>query len=378
VTRAGPIIVAPGRFKGSLTASQVAAHVAAGIHRYRPAAQLRLVPIADGGDGTLEAMGWSGFTPVPVVASGPTGEPVKAHYGVRDGTALVELAEASGLRRLPRGLLDPLHASSWGAGELVRAALEADCDPIIIGLGDSACTDGGAGMLQALGARLLDRQGRRLRPGGAALVGLHAVDLDGLHPLLGKARVVMIGEVDSPLLGPKGAAAAHAPGKGATPAEVTQLEYALESWAELLAAATGRELSTTPGAGAGGGVGFAALAVLDAEARPGVELILDLIDFDGLLPGARLVITGAGSLDQQSLAGNAPIAVAAAAARQEVPAVAVAGQSELSPAQLRSGGLRAAYPLTTLEPSAAGRIADAGRLLEELVATVVAPSWLAR
>jgi glycerate 2-kinase len=378
MSRAGQILVAPGRFKGSLTALEAAAHLEAGLYRFKPAARIRSLPIADGGDGTLDAAAGAGFARLPVVVSGPTGEQIKAHYGVRDGTAMIELAEASGLRRLPQGRPDPIHASSRGTGDLIRAALDAECDPLVIGLGDSACTDGGAGMLQALGARLLDRRGRRLESGGAALAALHTIDLDGLHPRLGKVRIVLVGDVDNPLLGPQGAAAAHAAGKGATPAEVTQLEYALQSWAELLAGATGRQLATTPGAGAGGGVGFAALAVLDAEARPGVQVILDLIEFDAQLPGTRLVITGEGSLDSRSRNGKPVVAVAAASARYGIPAVAVAGRSGLSPAQVRSAGLRAAYPLTGLEPDQSVCITRAGPLLEELAATVVAPIWLTR
>jgi glycerate kinase len=378
VSRSGHIVVAPDRFKGSLSAPEVAARIAAGLHRFRPAARLRLVPIGNGGDGTLDALVACGFTPVPVLVGGPTGEPIKAYYAVRDGIAVIELAEASGFRRLPWGRLDPVRASSRGTGELIRAALDSGCDQIVLGLDDSAGTDGGAGLLQALGARLLDRRGRKLGPGGGALEDLHTVDLDGLHPRLADVPILLVGDVDNPLLGPRGAAAAYAPQKGATAAEVTELEYALQNWAELLALATGKQRSANPGAGAGGGVGFAALTALDAEVRPGIELILDLVGFDRLLPGARLVITGEGSLDRRSLRGKAPVGVAAAAARRGVPAIAVAGRSSLSPGQLQAVALRAAYPLTDLEPDPEVAVAGAGPLLEELVASVVAPDWLGR
>jgi glycerate kinase len=372
----GHVVIAPDKFKGSLTAPEVAQRVAAGLHRARPDLEVRIAPIADGGDGTLDAVQARGYAPVAVMVSGPTGTPIEAALGVRGGTAVVELAEASGLRRLPEGRLEPMTASSRGTGDLIRTALEMACDHVIIGLGGSACTDGGAGMLQALGVRLLDRQGAELTPGGAALRSLHTVDLTGLNPRLADTRVTLATDVDNPLLGRTGAAAVYAPQKGASPAQVDELESALEHWARLVRAATGTDLATAAGAGAAGGVGFAALAVLGAEVRPGIELILELIDFEALLPGAALVITGEGSLDQQSLHGKAPVGVATAAARRGVPTVAVAGRSSLTEAELLTGGLAAAYPLTSLQPDPEICIAQAGPLLEELAATALARDWL--
>lgn len=375
----GAVVIAPDKFKGSLTAPQVAGHIAAGLRRVHPELPFRLAPIADGGDGMLEAVAAQGFALHHAVVHGPTGEPITAGFGRRGGTAVIELAEASGLRRLPRGRLEPLTASSRGTGDLVRAALDAGCEQIIIGLGGSASTDGGAGLLQALGVRLLDRAGHELGPGGEALAGLHAVDLGGLDPRLGpdgSARVMLASDVDNPLLGPNGAAVVYAPQKGADAAAVDRLEVGLRRWAEVLAAATGEDHAAEPGAGAAGGVGFAALAGLAAQRRPGIELILDLIGFEQLLPGARLVITGEGSLDRQSLNGKAPVGVARAAARHGVPTVAVAGRCLLSADELRAGGLRAGYGLTSLEPDVTVCLTEAGRLLEELVATVLAPAWL--
>lgn len=373
---AGHVVVAPDKFKGSLTAVEVAEHVVAGLQRFRLDLEVRIAPIADGGDGTLEAVTARGYVPVSVNVSGPNGTQIEADFVLRDRIAVVELAEASGLRRLQGGRLNPMNASSRGTGDLIRAALDIGCDEVIIGLGGSACTDGGAGMLQALGVRLLDRQGAELGPGGAALRSLHTVDLTGLDPRLAQTRVVLARDVDNPLLGPAGAAAVYAPQKGASPTQVDELELALQHWARMLAGASGNQMSTAPGAGAAGGVGFAALSVLQAQLRPGIELILELIDFDTLLPGAALVITGEGSLDRQSLHGKAPIGVATAAARQGVPTIAVAGRSSLSKQELQTGGLAAAYPLTSIEPDPAISIANAGRLLEELVATAVAPDWL--
>ncbi|HST84341.1 MAG TPA: glycerate kinase [Kineosporiaceae bacterium] len=370
------IVVAPDKFKGSLTARQVAERVAAGLHRFRPELEVRLAPIADGGDGTLEAVMARGYTPVPVLVSGPQGTPIEAAFVLRDRTAVVELAEASGLRRLPPGRLNPMQASSRGTGDLIRAALDIGCDQVIIGLGGSACTDGGAGMLQALGVRLLDREGQDVGPGGAGLRSLDTVDLTGLDPRLAGTRVVLASDVDNPLLGPTGAASIYAPQKGASVDQVAELELGLQRWAGKLGLATDRQLAAAPGAGAAGGVGFAALTVLGAELRPGIEMILELIDFEELLPGASLVITGEGSLDEQSLHGKAPIGVATAATRHGVPTIAVAGRSSLSSRQLQIGGLAAAYSLTSIEPDPAVCIADAGRLLEDLVSTVVATDWL--
>jgi glycerate 2-kinase len=374
---AGLVVIAPDKFKGSLTAPEVAERVAAGLHRFRPGLPVRLVPIADGGDGTLEAVAACGYELVPVRVAGPTGVPIEAAFGLRDDTAVVELAEASGLRRLPGGRLDPMGASSRGTGDLVLAALNLGCDEIIIGLGGSACTDGGAGMLQALGARLLDRHGRDIGPGGGALRSLERLDLSTLDPRLSRTRITLAGDVDNPLLGPRGAAAVYAPQKGATAAQVRDLDLALGHWAQVVGRVTGTAMSAVPGAGAAGGVAFAALSVLDAALRPGIELILDLINFEDLLPGANLVITGEGSLDRQSLNGKAPVGVAAAAARHGVPTVAVAGRSTLTDGELKAGRLIAAYALTSIEADPAVCVADAGRLLEELVATVLARDWLA-
>src|SRR4051812_5918814 len=369
MNRTGPVVVAPDKFKGSLTAAEVADRVAAGLHRIRPELEVRLAPIADGGDGTLEAVRARGYEPVPVEVSGPTGGPIVASFGRHDRIAVVELAEASGLRRLPSGRLAPMSASSRGTGDLIRSALDAGCDQVIIGLGGSACTDGGAGMLQALGVRLLDSSGAELDPGGGPLRSLHTVDLTGLDPRLADTEVVLATDVDNPLLGPTGAAAVYAPQKGASAVQVEELESALRHWADRLRTAGGRDRAAAAGAGAAGGVGFAALSVLEATVRPRIELILELIDFEGLLPGAALVITGGGSLDRQSLHGRPPVGVATAAARHGVPTVAVAGRSTLTEAELRAGGLVAAYPLTSLELDPAVCMAQAGPLLEELVAT---------
>ena len=357
------IVVAPDKFKGSLPATQVAAAIAAGLHAGRPGAEVVTIPVADGGEGTVDAAVAAGFERVPVTAAGPAGDPVRASYARRGEVAVVELAGVCGLARLPGGRPAPLTASSFGAGEVLRAALEAGARRIVLGVGGSASTDGGAGLLQALGARVLDTSGEPVRPGGAGLREVAALDLTGLHRALYPADIILAADVDNPLTGPDGAAEVYGPQKGASPAEVAALDAGLRRWAAVVAAAVGRDWSRTPGAGAAGGVGFAALAVLGATRRPGIELVLDLAGFETALDGADLVITGEGSLDAQSLAGKTPVGVARAAARRGIAVVAVAGRSTLREAELAAAGIAAVYPLTDLEPDLERCRAEADRLL---------------
>ena len=388
-TAAGHVVVAPDKFKGTLTAAQAAAHIAAGLTAARPGLAVEQVPVADGGEGTVAAAVAAGYQPVPLTVRGPTGQPVHAEYGWRDGTAVIEAAQACGLTRLPGGQPRPLTATSFGVGELITAALADGARRIVLGLGGVASSDGGAGLIEALGGRLLDAAGRELPPGGAALAGLHRLDLSGLAPLR-DTEVLIASDVDNPLLGEHGAAAVYGPQKGATPADVAALETGLARWADFAerpqASLAGRAgLARRPrdrrGAGAAGGLGFAAFAFLGARARPGIELVLELISFPARLAGARLVVTGEGSLDEQTLHGKAPagVARAAAAARPDglprLPVVAVAGRCTLPPARLREAGLDAAYPLTGLEPDLARRLAGAGPLLER-AARQIADDWL--
>jgi glycerate 2-kinase len=369
------VVVAPDKFKGSLTAAQVAARVAAGLTRAAPGVEVVQVPVADGGDGTLEAALSAGYRRVPVRAEGPTGEAADTAYAERDGVAVVELADVSGLGRLPGGRPAPLTASSYGTGQVIGAALDAGCRRVVLGIGGSACTDGGAGLVQALGGRARDARGEEVGRGGGALAAVRSLDLADLPSALSSTEVVVASDVDNPLLGPRGAAAVYGPQKGASPAEVAELDAALARWADAVQRATGLELAGIPGAGAAGGVGFAAVAVLGATLRPGIELILDLVGFAAALPGAGLVITGEGSLDAQTLHGKAPAGVAAAARSAGIPVVAVAGRSLLTAADLELAGIRAAYALTDLEPDPDRCMTDAGPLLERLAAKV-ASDWI--
>ena len=369
------VLVAPDKFKGTLTASEVAARVSAGIAAVAPEVPVREVPVADGGDGTVDAALAAGFTRVPVRAQGPVGKPVDTAFALRDGVAVVEMADVSGLRLLPRDGLAALEASSYGTGEVMAAALDHGCHTLLLGIGGSASTDGGAGLLTALGARLLDADGAELAPGGAALAGLARLELGGLHPKLASTAVVVASDVDNPLLGPNGAAAVYGPQKGADPDDVALLDSALAHWADVLDAATGTALRERPGAGAAGGVGYGALAALGAELKPGIDMVLELVGFADALPGARLVVTGEGSLDEQTLSGKAPAGVAAAAVAAGVPVVTVSGRLALGPEQLAAAGIKQAYALTDIEPDLARCLAEPGPLLERL-ARKLAEDWL--
>jgi glycerate kinase len=371
------VVVAPDKFKGSLTAAEVAAGVADGLIRGGFVGEIDALPVADGGDGTVAAAASAGFDVVEMTVSGPVGGSVAASYALLGDTAVIEAAQACGLALLSPGGLAPLTATSRGVGELILAASVLGAKRIMLGVGGVATTDGGAGLLQALGARLTDDRGRELPPGGAALGRLAAVDLGSLRDLSG-VEFLLASDVDNPLLGPLGAAAVYGPQKGASPAEVPLLEDGLRRWADLAeAAAGGPAVRDSPGAGAAGGIGFTALLFLGARMRPGIELLLELASFGSRLDGARLVITGEGSLDGQTLHGKAPLGVARAAAAHDpaVPVIAVAGRCTLTPGELRAAGIERAYVLSDIEPDLERSIANAGPLVERM-AERIAADWL--
>ena len=372
---AGHVVVAPDKFKGSLGASAVALAVADGLRAAVPGIDAREHPVADGGDGTVEAATSAGFARKEVPCTGPTGDAVTAALAVRDEIAVVELAEASGLRRLPGGRLAATTATSRGTGELIRAALDLGCRQVVLGLGGSACTDGGAGMIQALGGRLLDAAGAELALGGASLADLDRLDLSGFDPRVAGTEFVVASDVDNPLLGPYGAAAVYGPQKGASAAEVALLDAALARWAAAARAATGVDAAGVPGAGAAGGVGFAAVVFLGAELRSGIEYLLDLLEVRSALPGARLVVTGEGSLDEQTLRGKAPAGVAAAARAAGVTAVAVAGRNTLPASVLESAGIAQAYTLSEIEEDPERSMREPVPLLRRLAGRIAA-DWL--
>ncbi|HZA30518.1 MAG TPA: glycerate kinase [Propionibacteriaceae bacterium] len=360
------VVVSPDKFKGCLTAAQVTDAVANGLLEERPDLQITRMPVADGGDGTVAAALSRGFGEVTMSAAGPTGVSGPVSYARQGQRAVIELAAVCGLDRLPNGRPDALGASTYGLGEVIGHAIQHGAREVVLGIGGSASTDGGAGMAQALGARLLDASGAELAHGGAALSSLDSLDVAGLRDRMAGVRVLVASDVDNPLLGSRGAAAVFGPQKGASADDVRLLEDGLTRWARVVNATVGRDDANRPGAGAAGGTGFAALALLDAELRSGIELILELLRFDEAVAGADLVVTGEGSLDEQSLAGKAPIGVAQAAARVGVGVVAVAGRTQLSPDRLRAAGIMAAYPLSDLEPDPVRSIANAAPLLRQV------------
>ncbi|MFE9922673.1 glycerate kinase [Streptomyces sp. NPDC005774] len=360
------VLVAADKFKGSLTAVEVAERVTAGLRRVVPGLEVEALPVADGGDGTVAAAVAAGFDRREVRVTGPLGDEVTAAFALRGDTAVVEMAEASGLQRLPGGVLAPLTASTYGSGELLTAALDAGARTLVFGVGGSATTDGGAGMLAALGARFLKSDGEPVTPGGAGLAELASADLSGLDPRLGEVEVVLASDVDNPLTGPKGAPTVYGPQKGASPEDVKRLDAALAHFVKVLeepAGARTTEFAASPGAGAAGGIGYGAL-LLGARFRPGIEVMLDVLGFAPALERADLVITGEGSLDEQTLHGKAPAGVAAAARAAGKEVVAVCGRLALPPEVLGRVGIRRAYALTDLEPDVEKCIAEAGPILE--------------
>jgi glycerate kinase len=371
-------VVAPDKFKGSLSAADVAAALARGLRRRLPLARVVEHPVADGGEGTVEMVLRHGFRPITCQVNGPTGERVRARYALRGDVAVIEMAAAAGLALLPGGVPDDRTArtaSTFGVGELIRDALTRGARRIVLGVGGSATTDGGAGMAAALGARLSAASGTVLPAGGASLLSAERLELDGLDGRLAEATIVVACDVDNPLVGPQGAAAVYGPQKGAGEATVELLDGALTHWADLVAVATAQDLRALPGAGAAGGLGFGAAALLGAEIRSGIDYLLDLSGFEGTVADADLVIVGEGSLDQQSLRGKGPIGVAAVAARAGARVVAVAGRVSVPEARLRDRGVEAVYTLADLEPDVRRSMRSAAELLET-TAERIAADWL--
>jgi len=360
------IVIAPDSFKESLSAPEVAQAIARGWLAVYPNAEIVLCPMADGGEGTVDAvLAATGGERREQVVQGPLATPVTAHWGwLGDGTAVIEMAAASGLHHVPSGQRDPRVTSSYGTGELIIAALDAGATRIILGLGGSATNDGGSGLLRALGVRFLDAGGNELRPGGAALAALQRVDLSALDKRLHNVQVEVAADVDNPLCGPKGASAVFGPQKGASAQQVDELDAALARLAEVVGEALGEDFSTFPGVGAAGGLGFAAKAFLSARFRPGIELVAELSGLAEAVRGADLVITGEGRLDAQSLHGKTPVGVARVVREQSVPVIALAGSLGEGYQQVREAGIEACFSLAPGPITLEQACADAGQELE--------------
>lgn len=341
------IVIAPDSFKESLTAMQVAQAIEAGVRQVYPSAQTICLPMADGGEGTTQAIvEATGGKMLCTTVQGALGEMRQAHWGwLHDGCAVIEMAEAAGLAHAPPDARDVMRASTAGVGELILAALDAGATRIILGLGGSCTNDGGSGMMSALGARLTDAEGRVVAPGGAALAELAHIDLTGLDPRLTQVRIELACDVNNPLCGPSGASAIFGPQKGASPDQVAALDAALARLAECMAKAIGRDHRDTPGAGAAGGLGFAGLTVLRAAFRPGVELVAELAGLAQAMAGADLVLTGEGRMDAQTLHGKTPIGVAKVARAVNVPVIALVGSLGENYQATYAGGVTAAFSL---------------------------------
>lgn len=320
------IVIAPDSFKGSLSSVEVASAMADGVRAAAPDSEIVQLPLGDGGEGTLDALlQATGGSLASATVRGPLGDRIEARYGLLEkNTAFIEMAEASGLSRVYPSRRDPLAACSYGTGELIRAAALRGCRRIIIGLGGSATSDGGAGLLRALGLRLLDAEGRELPPGGAALEKLSSIDRSAWEPPA--CEIEIASDVTNPLLGPDGAAAVYGPQKGAAPEDVQRLDSALARFADVVECTVGGRFRDQPGAGAAGGCGFGLLAFLGARFGRGAELMLDLVEIDRHLDGAALVLTGEGMFDWQSIEYGKTIgALAARASARRIPVLVLAG-----------------------------------------------------
>lgn len=359
------VVVAPDSFKGSMTAKQAAEAIAAGFRRVYPDAEYVLIPMADGGEGSVQSLvDATDGRLVSATVTGPMGAPTDATFGLLgDGTtAAVEMAAASGLTLVPRDERDPMRATTYGTGELIARALDEGVTRLIVGIGGSATNDGGAGVAQALGVRLLDARGHDIPPGGGGLSALARIDLADLDERLTGVSTVVACDVANPLTGPDGASAVYGPQKGATPEMIAQLDANLARLADRIARDVGVDVADVPGAGAAGGLGAGLLAFLGAELRSGVEIILDAVDFDARARGAALCITGEGQISRQTAFGKTPMGVASSPALRGVSVVALCGSVADDAGAVYDVGIDAVMPIvpgpTTLDEA----IADAPSL----------------
>ena len=330
------VLVCPDKFRGTLTARQAAEAVARGWRRARPDDELELVPLADGGEGTLDVLAPADeeggrSRRITTRVAGPRGDPVEAAAGVVDGTGIVEMARASGLQLLSEARRDPRRTTTRGTGELMRALLDEGVGRLLVCLGGSATNDGGAGMARALGIRFLDAAGDETGEGGEALLDLARIDARGVDPRLATVNVVGVTDVDNPLCGPRGASAVFGPQKGASSDVAWELDRALGHLAAVVARDLGVDRHDEPGAGAAGGLGFGLLAFCGATLRPGVEVVMEASGFAERIARADIAVTGEGSFDEQSLHGKVPDGVIRAATLQSVPVAVICGTARVHP-----------------------------------------------
>jgi glycerate kinase len=340
------IVIAPDSFKESLSAMQVAQVIEDGFREIFPDAHYVKLPVADGGEGTVQAMiDATGGQRIERAVTGPLGEPVPAFYGLTGGepVAVIEMAAASGLELVPPEQRNPLRTTSYGTGQLIRAALDAGARRFVLGVGGSATNDGGAGMAQALGARLLDAQGVELGPGGGALAQLDRIDVSGLDPRVREAVFEVACDVGNPLVGPQGASAIFGPQKGASPDMVAQLDASLLHYAGVIERDLGHDIAQVPGAGAGGGIAAAMMVFLGGRLRPGSEIVTDAVGLARALEDADLVVTGEGRVDGQTVQGKTPVGVARVAQRCGKPVIAIGGCLGRDAAAVYGAGIDAIF-----------------------------------
>lgn len=340
------VTVAIDSLKGSLTSLRAGEAARRGVLAACPEAEVSVFPLADGGEGTVRALTAEGGRRITATVGGPLGKAVTAEYGIlADGTAVIEMAAAAGLPLLAPEERDPTRTTTFGVGELIADALDRGCRRLLIGIGGSATNDGGAGMLEALGFRLLDREGRQIPRGGAALASLSSVDATGALPLLSECEITVASDVENPLCGERGASAVFGPQKGASPADVALLDGALSQFARISAEHLGRDLSEQAGAGAAGGLGFALIAYLGARITSGVSLVIERTGLAAAIAASDLVITGEGRLDGQSALGKAPVGVAREAKKNAVTTLAVGGAVTEEAERLHELGIDALFPI---------------------------------
>ncbi|HDT6545716.1 TPA: glycerate kinase [Kluyvera ascorbata] len=357
------IVIAPDSYKESLSALEVASAIEAGFREIYPDAEYIKLPVADGGEGTVEAMvAATQGRMVEVAVTGPLGEPVQGFYGISgdESCAFIEMAAASGLELLPPAARNPLKTTSWGTGELIRHALDLGVTRMIIGIGGSATNDGGAGMVQALGAQLLTANGQPIAPGGAGLSTLATIDISGLDPRLAQCRIDVACDVTNPLVGDEGASAVFGPQKGATPEMVVQLDRALAHYAGQIAQDLDLDVLTLEGGGAAGGMGAALYAFCGAHLRPGIDIVTDALHLDALVADADLVITGEGRIDSQTIHGKVPVGVARVAKRYQIPVIGIAGSLTADVGVVHQHGLDAVFSVLHRICSLDEALAEAG------------------
>lgn len=367
------IVIASDSFKGSNSSLAVAGRIETGIRKVYPDAEVVKIAIADGGEGTVEAMvAGAGGRIVPARVVGPLGETRDSFYGILDnGDAVIEMAAASGLPLVPRERRDPLAATTYGTGQLIRAALDAGRRRIYIGIGGSATNDGGIGMAQALGVSFRDAAGRELGYGGAGLSELATIDTSGLDPRLADTEIIVSCDVNNPLCGERGASAVFGPQKGATPEMVARLDAALARYASVVREQLGKDLEDTPGAGAAGGLGYALLVFTRSVLRPGIEIVLDVCGFDAKSADADLVVTGEGRIDAQSVMGKVPVGVGRRAKRLGLPVLAIVGDIGKGAEAVYDHGVDAIMSTVNRAMPLDEALARSGELLEDAAERVM-------